>query len=171
MFLPTLILTFAMKNKILGQRCFNNVSVVLSGVQIEPWFETPFKEETLPANTMKIWANSPSVDPALHMPVHNEFIPHDFTIHTTGKEHTHPSCLLDSAALKVWHKIDRKFSTPRTNAFFSITLSAGTKCVEDAVLAQLYVVQLKNELNKMLYLVRLPLHCRDKRWVPFDVSR
>lgn len=129
-----------------------------SDVQIEPWFETPFKVETIPADILKLWTDPPSVDPTLHIPVHNEFIPHDFTVFTSKADALkNPSCLIDSAALKVWHRCNRRFKTPRINACFSIMFWPATKLITDAVLAQMYLVTLTTQLNETLYLVSIYL--------------
>lgn len=131
--------------------------VHLSDVQIEPWFNTPFTVETLPAGLLELWSDPPSVDPALHMPVCNEFIPHDFTIFTGNEEDdvfNYPRCLIDSAALKVWHKHERRFRAPRTSACFSIMFFPATKRITDAVFAQIYLIRLTSELNETIYLVR-----------------
>jgi len=131
--------------------------VRLSDVQIEPWFETPFTVETFPADLLKLWADPPSIDPALHMPVCNEFIPHDFTVvisNEEGYDFKHPSCLIDSAGVKFWQKYDRRFRAPRTNTCFSIMFYPATKQITDAVLARIYLIRLTTELNEILYLVR-----------------
>jgi secreted Zn-dependent insulinase-like peptidase len=128
----------------------------LSDVQIEPWFETPFKVETIQADVLKNWADPPLVDPGLHMPLQNVFIPHDFTVFTSREDVSkHPSCLIDSAALKVWHRSNRRFKTPRINVCFSIMFWPASKQISEAVLAELYLFHLTTQLNETLYLVSI----------------
>jgi secreted Zn-dependent insulinase-like peptidase len=127
----------------------------LSDVQIEPWFETPFKVETIQADVLKNWADPPLVDPGLHMPLQNVFIPHDFTVFTSREDVSkHPSCLIDSAALKVWHRSNRRFK-PRINVCFSIMFWPASKQISEAVLAELYLFHLTTQLNETLYLVSI----------------
>jgi hypothetical protein len=66
----------------------------------------------------------------------------------------HPRCLIDSAALKVWHRHETRFRAPRTSACFSIMFFPVTKQITDAVVAQIYLIRLTTVLNETIYLVR-----------------
>ncbi|XP_073396481.1 nardilysin-like isoform X2 [Physcomitrium patens] len=124
-----------------------------SDVQMEPWFETAFTVETIPTALLKLWADPPCVDSSLRLQEPNMFIPHDITIVPSKEDGSkNPSCLLDSAALKVWHRCNPILNTPRVNACFSIMFWPPTKKIIDAVLAELYLIRLSNQLNETLYL-------------------
>lgn len=133
----------------------NLVLAFWSDVQMEPWFETAFTVETIPTALLKLWADPPCVDSSLRLQEPNMFIPHDITIVPSKEDGSkNPSCLLDSAALKVWHRCNPILNTPRVNACFSIMFWPPTKKIIDAVLAELYLIRLSNQLNETLYLVR-----------------
>lgn len=131
--------------------------VVMTDVQFEPWFEVPYTVETLADDILQQWADPKHVDPALRMPVVNAFIPHDFTIKTAKIEITEgpdvPRVLLDEQGLKVWYKLDRTFSTPRANTYFSVTCKAASENIRNIVLTEIYVKLLEHELNETIYLV------------------
>lgn len=140
----------------------------MSDVQMEPWFEMPFTEEPIPPDLLALWADPPCVHPKLHMPVANEFIPRDFTILTSTAEDgvdmfRPPSCLVDTAALKVWHKPDTRFRVPRTNSCFSIMFCPSATPIADAVLAQLWLRCLQSSMKETKYMVRSNLTLLQKK--------
>ncbi|GBG78735.1 hypothetical protein CBR_g27959 [Chara braunii] len=58
-------------------RSFDNTS---SGVLVEPWFGVRYRVKDIDAELVERWAKPPSSNLALHMPLQNLFIPHDFTL-------------------------------------------------------------------------------------------
>ncbi|KAL3700566.1 hypothetical protein R1sor_018588 [Riccia sorocarpa] len=128
-------------------------------VLIEPWFEVPYTVEDIPESLLSTWADPPSVDPALHMPVANEFIPHDFSIVSpvavsSGVPDV-PKILVDTPLLKVWYKLDQTFKAPRANTYFSITCPAAAESVKASVLTEIFVKLLEDALNETIYLANV----------------
>lgn len=126
------------------------------GVQLEPWFETQYRVATFPPHYMALWADPPAVDPNFSMPVRNEFIPHDFSICSSKEPDIakNPSCIVDSAAIRVWHRCNGRFKEPRVVCNFQIMFLPDPNQLDDAVLAELYLEILNAQLNDTLYLVR-----------------
>ncbi|KAG6541670.1 hypothetical protein Mapa_016935 [Marchantia paleacea] len=128
-------------------------------VQIEPWFEVPYLVESLPESRLETWANPPSVDPALHMPVVNEFIPHDFSIISPEAVSPDgpdvPKILVDGPMLKIWYKLDKTFEAPRANTYFSITCPAAVESVKASVITEVYIKLLEDALNETIYLANV----------------
>eukprot|EP00250_Pteridium_aquilinum_P001882 c12089_g1_i1 orf=386-3718(-) len=126
-------------------------------VQHEPWFDFPYTVEPIPSNLMDLWANPKSINPMLHMPVVNEFIPTDFSIRNVESVDVEapPQVVVDDSVLKLWYKLDKKFQTPRANSYFLISCLGAYDSVKAAVLTELYVKLLKDALNETLYLANV----------------
>lgn len=54
-------------------------------VKQEPWFAVPYTVNPLSLELLESWATPHVIDPALHMPPENDFIPHDFTLRCEQK--------------------------------------------------------------------------------------
>eukprot|EP01018_Ginkgo_biloba_P000447 Gb_03820 [translate_table: standard] len=126
------------------------------GVQYEPWFSVPYLIENIPSTLMEIWKNPPVIDPTLHLPMKNEFIPCDFSIRNLSNLKIQenldiPKCIIDDPLIKLWYKLDRTFNVPRANTYFLITLKEAYKNVRSCVLFELYVNLLRDALNETLY--------------------
>lgn len=127
-----------------------------SDVQHEPWFGVPYRIENIPSTLIEDWGNPPIVDPALHLPDKNDFIPCDFSIRSSTDFKIHdtkenPKCILDDPLIKIWYKLDRTFNVPRANTYFLITLKDAYKNTRACVLTELYVNLLRDALNETLY--------------------
>ncbi|XP_027179442.1 nardilysin-like isoform X2 [Coffea eugenioides] len=125
-------------------------------VQNEPWFGSKYAEEDIPSSLMELWLDPPEIDMALHLPVKNEFIPVDFSIRAesaSGKLAgvSTPKCILDEPLIKFWYKLDKTFKLPRANTYFRVTLNGGCDNLKNALLTELFVLLLKDELNEIVY--------------------
>ncbi|PIA59677.1 hypothetical protein AQUCO_00400519v1 [Aquilegia coerulea] len=125
-------------------------------VQYEPWFGSRFIEEDISDSVLNLWGNPPEINPSLHLPSKNEFIPHDFSIRSVNPSQNHasirfPNCLIDQPLIKLWHKLDDTFNVPRANTYFLITVNGGYDNLRSCVLTELFVNLLKDELNETLY--------------------
>ncbi|KAJ3682909.1 hypothetical protein LUZ60_013136 [Juncus effusus] len=124
-------------------------------VQIEPWFGSRYTEEEIPWNLLEAWRNPSFIDPALHLPLKNEFIPTDFALRNadvakpTGENN--PICIIDQPLIKLWYKMDFTFNVPRANAYFLISVKDGYKSLRNYILTELFVNLLKDELNDVIY--------------------
>ncbi|KAH6565205.1 hypothetical protein BASA62_007439 [Batrachochytrium salamandrivorans] len=63
------------------------------------------------------------LNPELHLPKPNSFIPEDFSVQKVAveKPSTHPMIILESPVLRLWHKQDDTFFVPRVNIYFDMT--------------------------------------------------
>ena len=106
---------------------------------------------------MNRWENPTIVNPLLHMPVVNEFIPTDFSVkEIEGIEiESPPKFIVDDSSLKLWYKLDKKFKMPRANTYFLISCKGAYDSVKASVFTELYVMLLKDALNETLYLVSI----------------
>lgn len=107
---------------------------------------------------MDLWKDPPEIDPSLHLPSKNDFIPRDFSIRADKAscqfaDASYPRCILDEPHIKLWHKLDKTFKLPRANTYFRITLKGGYSNIRNAVLTELFILLLKDELNEIIYQV------------------
>ncbi|KAK4492122.1 hypothetical protein RD792_002919 [Penstemon davidsonii] len=122
-------------------------------IQLEPWFGSRYTEEDIPFSLMESWKDPPQIDSSLHLPSRNSFIPRDFSIRAdmASSDASFPKCILDGPDIKLWYKIDKTFKLPRANTYFRITLKGGYSNIRNAVLTELFILLLKDELNEIIY--------------------
>lgn len=107
---------------------------------------------------MDLWKDPLEIDSSLHLPAKNDFIPCDFSIRA-DKVSCHfadalsPRCILDEPYMKLWYKLDKTFKLPRANTYFRITLKGGYSNMRNALLTELFILLLKDELNEIIYQV------------------
>lgn len=125
-------------------------------IQYEPWFGSPYIEEDVPSALLESWRNPSEMEPSLHFPLKNEFLPSDFSLRNSDLSNcsgniSSPKCIVDQPLLKCWYKIDSMFNVPRANTCFLITVKDGYSSVKSCVLTELFVNLLKDELNEIIY--------------------
>ncbi|CAH9135246.1 unnamed protein product [Cuscuta epithymum] len=128
----------------------------LHDVQHEPWFGSRYIEEDIPPSLLELWKDPPEIDVSLHLPVKNDFIASDFSIRADtascdGGNASAPKCILDEPLMKFWYKLDRSFKLPRANTYFRVTLKGAYSNLKSALLTELFVLLLKDELNEIVY--------------------
>ncbi|KAH6828296.1 Insulinase family protein [Perilla frutescens var. hirtella] len=125
-------------------------------IQQEPWFGSQYLEEDIPLHLMDLWKDPPEIDSSLHLPSKNDFIPCDFSICAEKAscqlaDVSSPRCILDEPYMKLWYKLDKTFKLPRANTYFRITLKGGYSNMRNALLTELFILLLKDELNEIIY--------------------
>ncbi|XP_078435815.1 insulinase (Peptidase family M16) family protein [Wolffia australiana] len=126
------------------------------GLKSEPWFGSNYVEEEISSSLMDIWRDPPQIDPALHLPLRNEFIPSDFSLRSSNLsknivQSTLPVCLIDQPIMKLWYKLDLTFEVPRANTYFLVSVKGAYSSLRNFVLTELFINLLKDELNETLY--------------------
>ncbi|XP_041993159.1 nardilysin-like [Salvia splendens] len=125
-------------------------------IQQEPWFGSRYLEEDIPLHLMELWKDPPKIDSSLHLPSKNDFIPCDFSLRVEKEscqstDSASPRCILDEPYMKLWYKADQTFKLPRANTYFRITLKGGCSNMRNALLTELFILLLKDELNEIIY--------------------
>lgn len=128
----------------------------LGNLQHEPWFGSQYIVDNIPSFLTDLWKDPPEIEASLHLPAKNEFIPRDFSIHADSApcsivDGSTPRCILDEPLVKLWYKLDKTFKHPRANTYFRITLKGGYTSLRNALLTELFVLLLKDELNEIVY--------------------
>ncbi|KAK9727334.1 hypothetical protein RND81_05G274200 [Saponaria officinalis] len=125
-------------------------------VLCEPWFGARYTEEDIILSMMDLWRDPPEIEGSLHLPIKNEFIPVNFSVHK-GTMSTdlacglYPRCILDEPLMRFWYKLDNTFKLPRANTYFRINLNGAYESVRSCLLTELFVLLLKDELNETIY--------------------
>lgn len=114
-------------------------------------------EKDIPSSLFELWKDPTEINVCLHLPAMNEFVPSDFSIRA-GKakcdsENARPRCILDEPLMNIWYKLDNTFKLPRANTYFRITLRRGYSNLKNALLTELFIHLLKDELNEIIYQV------------------
>uniref|UniRef100_A0A1D1XVB1 Insulin-degrading enzyme n=1 Tax=Anthurium amnicola TaxID=1678845 RepID=A0A1D1XVB1_9ARAE len=125
-------------------------------IHFEPWFGSRYIEEDILPSLMDLWRDPPEIDPSLHLPLKNDFIPRDFSLRSSTlsrnmENATLPKCIIDQPLLKLWYKLDTTFNFPRANTYFLISVKGAYCNIVNCVLTELFVNLLKDELNEILY--------------------
>ncbi|ERN04132.1 hypothetical protein AMTR_s00077p00061270 [Amborella trichopoda] len=125
-------------------------------VKYEPWFGSRYTEESIQPSLLELWRNPLEIDPSLHLPQKNEFVPCDFSIRSSQESEDRgvseiPKCIIDEPNMKLWYKLDTTFKVPRANTYFLITVKEAYTCIKQCVLTELFVSLLRDELNEILY--------------------
>ncbi|KAG5585506.1 hypothetical protein H5410_045940 [Solanum commersonii] len=135
--------------------CKQDIVGRIDNVQQEPWFGSEYVEKDIPSSLFELWKDPTEINACLHLPSKNEFVPSDFSIHA-GKakcdsENARPRCILDELLMRIWYKLDNTFKLPRANTYFRITLKGGYSNLKNALLTELFIHLLKDELNEIIY--------------------
>ncbi|KAL3625772.1 hypothetical protein CASFOL_030301 [Castilleja foliolosa] len=125
-------------------------------IQHEPWFGSQYVEEDIPCHLMDQWEDPPEIDSSLHLPSANDFIPRDFSMRSDSascqaEDALYPRCILDEPYMKLWYKLDKTFKLPRANTYFRMTLKGAYNNIRNALLTELFILLLKDELNEIVY--------------------
>lgn len=143
-------------------------SQTLEGLsETEKWYGTNYSYENIPASlTQKILELS--LNENFHLPIPNEYIPEDFTVHKKKLENplTHPYLIEDSNKTHVWYKQDDQFLVPKgTIEMFLHLPNSNTDC-KSSVYSSLLSLIISDELNEISYyasLVGLSFSCNHMR--------
>ena len=119
--------------------------------QVEPWFGTPYKRSRLAPDLIQTWLDA-DIDPALNMPAPNPFIPEHLTLKSPPPDSPAIPMLLDNPAdLELWHQLDDTFKVPRAEFYFSVRSPVANDTAEHAVLTELYVRMVEEQLSELSY--------------------
>jgi len=134
-----------------------------SGWQREHWYGALFQEQQIERDELTQW-NKLAAEEAdgseLALPELNRFIPHDFTLRGQGTnvsssrlpmEVSPPSLLINSPLMRVWHKTDCAFLTPREYVLAFVHMPVYETGPTDVALMRLFCGVVKDDLNTFAY--------------------
>lgn len=112
----------------------------------ETWYKTEYYIKRIENIEPGTWTEK------LHSPSPNEFIPTEFTSEKPSKcPIKEPKLVKNEAGLRVWHKIDDVFDTPKVNIRVLLRTGLLTESVKTAVALHLFTELLKDILTPIVY--------------------
>jgi len=92
------------------------------------------------------------LNPSLHLPKVNPFVPKDFSVEKIEKEENrNPGLLIDDKNLRIWFKRDDIFFVPKLNIFFEIRSPLASSSPLNYMYTAMYLQLVKEDLNKDSY--------------------
>lgn len=119
--------------------------------ETEPWYGTRYSLQRVPAEWAAAWAAADEAPGELHLPHPNPFISTDFTLHRDPSAPTVPVAIVDDRQLRLFHKLDHTFDTPKGVVYLDFQAPDAYASPESAVLTRLLVKLLTDHLNEELY--------------------
>lgn len=149
---PELITTIL--NELVPEKC--RIIVVSQSLEpqlskSEPWYGTKYDTIEIDPETIKRWANCERNE-NLTLPAPNAFIPTDFNLMPLDPDaNKNPVVILDTPILRVWHKQDDEFLTPKVAMDFDFSNPMVYSDPLNCNLNRMLVALLKDQLNDYLY--------------------
>ena len=116
----------------------------------EPWFAAPYALTRM-SEALIARARAPAADARLAIPGPNIFLPDDLAL-KTPKDATHrPVRIRTTPGLQLWFQQDATFKVPRADFYFSLRSPLANDSPQHAVLTELYVKLVNDQLNEFAY--------------------
>ncbi len=129
------------------------LTVTARGLQTDAtakWFHTPYKVSPIAREWIDRWDHGER-DERLTLRAPNPFIPHDLDTRTVREAGTVPVLIEDRARLRLWHRQDETFGTPRSSFFFSVRSALANDTPAHAMRTRMYVDLVNDQLNEFSY--------------------
>jgi insulysin len=165
------VVTQAFLDRLRPENCM--ISVVNSGLKnenptewnVEPLYGATYRESKISTEEMERWENPPEIDPRLHMPAFNEYIPTDFSLRCDDDGHAkdlnpedlddalqeNPTLLEVRPNFRMWHKMDQYWRVPKSHIRLSIVSPVTYQSPRHMTLNRIYQRVLNDDLNSFVY--------------------
>ncbi|EDX11226.1 insulin-degrading enzyme isoform X1 [Drosophila simulans] len=117
----------------------------------EPYYKTKYGIKRVAKDTVQCWENC-ELNENLKLALPNSFIPTNFDISDVPADAPkHPTIILDTPILRVWHKQDNQFNKPKACMTFDMSNPIAYLDPLNCNLNHMMVMLLKDQLNEYLY--------------------
>ena len=124
--------------------------------KVSPYYGVKYAISQVSDESIERWANAESADfPQLALPEPNPFIPERLELQADLRDASKPISISREDGVELWYKPDQEFRTPRSSFYFSIKSAGANSTARDAVLTELVVRLLNDQLNVDTYPARL----------------
>ena len=124
--------------------------------KVSPYYGVKYAISSLPMDTVKRWREAENKKfVQLAMPEANPFIPQRLKLLSKLRNETIPVSIDREDGVELWYKPDQEFNTPRSSFYFSIKSPIANDSARNAVLTELAVRLLNDQLNVDTYPARL----------------
>jgi secreted Zn-dependent insulinase-like peptidase len=114
-----------------------------------PWYEAPYRVVPIAADTRSRWLDAAPVA-ALDVPAPNPFVPQHLALLPSGQP-GRPLERVTRPGFRLWHLRDTEFGAPKANFYFSLRSPAANASPRAALLTQLYVDLVNDQLDAFSY--------------------
>jgi secreted Zn-dependent insulinase-like peptidase len=131
--------------------------------KFEKWYKAKYREVKIAPSLQEKWSSIETIDPRLHLPAMNSFLPTDFSLRSEDPESREsfsedidyrkemPKLLLERPGIQLWHKMDRTFNVPKTHIKLFLTSPDVYRSPRTMTLMRIYVKVLEDDLNSYIY--------------------
>ncbi|XP_026833292.1 insulin-degrading enzyme isoform X2 [Drosophila erecta] len=117
----------------------------------EPYYKTKYGVMRVAKETVQCWENC-ELNENLKLALPNSFIPTNFDISEVPADAPkHPTIIMDTPILRVWHKQDNQFNKPKACMTFDMSNPIAYLDPLNCNLNHMMVMLLKDQLNEYLY--------------------
>lgn len=116
----------------------------------EPWFGTPYQITQISPELIARWRR-PVADARLAIPGPNIFLPDDLAVKPPKDATAKPARIRKEHGLELWFKQDTTFKVPRADFYFNVRSPLANDSPAHAVLTELYVKLVNDQLNEFAY--------------------
>ena len=131
------------------------LQVVSQGLRvrrISDWYGVRYGISPVDPEWVRLWQDAGNTALAeLHLPEPNPYIPERLGLVTLTDKPEKPLRLESAHPISAWYRGDQEFRTPRANFFVSIKSPMANNSARDAVLTELLVRLLNDQLNLVSY--------------------
>jgi secreted Zn-dependent insulinase-like peptidase len=121
---------------------------------VDPWFATRYQLSALPNELLAQWRNR-EIDLALTVPQRNIFLPEDLSVKPLRQTSAKPELIKSVDGFALWYKQDNIFQVPRSDFYASVRSPFANNTPKHAVLTELYVRAVNDQMNEFAYAARL----------------
>ena len=129
----------------------------------EKWYGTEYEQHVVEPETTQRWeaflqSGEAGASLGLALPESNSFIPDDLSIKrlvSSDPEAYAPSLVADTPLLKLWHKQDNVYHTPKASVCLTIRAPSVYASPRAVVLSVLAINMIKEELNAFAYMAEI----------------
>jgi len=131
--------------------------------EVEPLYGAVYRESVISEIQLKLWERPSVINPKLHVPALNEYIPTDFSLRCQNskdsvteseRERTKsetPTLFFESGNFRMWHKMDRFWRVPKTFVRLSIVSPKPYGSPRSMTLSRIFQKVLNDDLNSYVY--------------------
>jgi secreted Zn-dependent insulinase-like peptidase len=130
------------------------ISKKLKTSRVTPWYEVDFELNQIPGSWMTAW-QSVTPDRRLGLPTPNLFIPERLDLLVGLATSETPVQITSQTGFNTWYRADESFGTPRAGFYFSIQSPIAGNSARHAVLTDLYIKLVNDQLTKVSYPAQL----------------
>ncbi|XP_066596131.1 nardilysin [Prorops nasuta] len=119
--------------------------------KVEPWFNTRYKIEDIPLESIKRWKTIEPL-PDFHLPLPNIYLTNNFNlISLPDRVPDYPKKILENETCEIWYRPDPKFRMPECYMYFYLISPLTSQSARTYSMTELYTIIMKQMLVEELY--------------------